>query len=180
MHVTCPDYFIILIIWRIWIKEFLIVTCSADSLSLHYQCKTGKNYSQSLYNFEVKIILKIKVQLSLCLIKHHATKTYGGMAQPFLTSALDKSGQLHVPAAIYPAKESLVPIGWGWVGPRAGLHALEWNKSLTPVGNPIPSLYRLSYLGSKDVHRSKYSYRLSTANIKSWIIITALFRRVVW
>jgi hypothetical protein len=34
----------------------------------------------------------------------------GGIAPPFLTSALDGSSQLHAPGALPPGKEPLVPI----------------------------------------------------------------------
>jgi hypothetical protein len=51
-------------------------------------------------------VVKIKVKLSLYLIKHHAMKAYGGVEiyfHAFLTSALDDvSSQPHAPAALFP------------------------------------------------------------------------------
>jgi hypothetical protein len=49
----------------------------------------------------------VKVKLSLCLIKGHAMKTYGGVELQLhvvLTSTLHGSGQLHAAAAL-PAEE---------------------------------------------------------------------------
>jgi hypothetical protein len=58
--------------------------------------------------------LKLNVQLTLCLTKHHAMKAYWGVEvelHAFLISALaEVSGQLHAPAALPPGKEPLVPI----------------------------------------------------------------------
>jgi hypothetical protein len=63
---------------------------------------------------------KVKVTLSLCLTKHHATKTYGGVEvelHALLTRALDgREWSASCRCRLYPGKESQVPIGYeaGW------------------------------------------------------------------
>jgi calcineurin-like phosphoesterase family protein len=58
---------------------------------------------------------KSKVNLSLCITKYHAMKTYGGMEVRFhdsyLRHQIEVSGHLHALAAIPQGKESPVPIG---------------------------------------------------------------------
>jgi hypothetical protein len=53
----------------------------------------------------------------------------------FLTSALVRSGQLHAPAALHPGKRA-PGTHWtgGWVGPRAGLDAVDKRQFLTLPG----------------------------------------------
>jgi hypothetical protein len=70
----------------------------------------------------------LEVKTPLCLIKHHAVKTYEGVqvqVHAFLTSELDES-QLHAPIALPPGERARGN-HWlgGWVGPRAGLYAME-------------------------------------------------------
>jgi hypothetical protein len=49
------------------------------------------------------------------------------------------SGQLHVPAALSPVKEPPVPKEIeGWVGPRAGLRAVEKIEICYPCREPNP------------------------------------------
>jgi hypothetical protein len=93
---------------------------------------------------------KGKVKLSLCLIKHHAMKTCGGIevpiAPPFLTSAL--SGVLHASAALSQGKGPRYPLDRSL---RASLDAVERNILLLPGIELRPSslsLYRLSSPGS--------------------------------
>jgi hypothetical protein len=74
----------------------------------------------------------------------------GGTALPFFTSALDEvSGQSHAPASLHP-RERASGSHWirSWVGPRAGLDAMEKGKSCSagnqtrvvqPVARAIPS-----------------------------------------
>jgi hypothetical protein len=49
--------------------------------------------------------VKVKVNLSVCLIEHHGMKTGGSasMLQAFLTSIVDE--ELHAPAALSPLKQ---------------------------------------------------------------------------
>jgi hypothetical protein len=64
---------------------------------------------------------------------------------------MEVNGQLHIPHAYLQGK---VPdINWigGWMGPRAGLDAVEKRKSLATAWNPgrlarSPSLYRVNYV----------------------------------
>jgi hypothetical protein len=92
--------------------------------------------------------LSRKVNLSLCLLKHHAMYTYGGVevtAPPFLISALhgDECSASR-PGRVTPSTH------WtgGYVSLRVGLHAVEQRKISSPC-HPArsPSLYRLSYPG---------------------------------
>jgi hypothetical protein len=55
----------------------------------------------------------------------------------FLTSVIEVSGQLHVPTAFLPEKESLEPAGWkgGFVSPRAGQDAVAKWKIPAHTGN---------------------------------------------
>jgi hypothetical protein len=71
----------------------------------------------------------------VCVIKHHAMKTWAGMElHLFLTSALD-GDQLHAPAALLPGKESRHPFGRSLDGPRAGLDAVVRRKYPCPCVN---------------------------------------------
>jgi hypothetical protein len=61
---------------------------------------------------QVQALCKVKVNLSLYLIKHHAIKMYGGVetAPVFLASAwIEVRHQLPAPATLPPGKEPLVP-----------------------------------------------------------------------
>jgi hypothetical protein len=67
-----------------------------------------ENITLSLNNY-----LQVKVKLSLCLIKHHAMKTYWGvevMLHAFLISALD-AGEWSRPGRFTPGERALVRIG---------------------------------------------------------------------
>jgi hypothetical protein len=84
------------------------------------------------------------VKLSLCLIKHHAMKTYWG----FLTSALDGGEWLASRPCRFTSGETAP--GSRWVNPRACLDAME-KRQVCPCqesnpGRPArsPSLYCLS------------------------------------
>jgi hypothetical protein len=102
------------------------------------------------------------VKLSLCLTKHYAIKTYGGVdvyIHILLTSALvggEWSDSL--PSRFTPGERAPCTcwIG-GWVGPRACLDDVEKRKFLAlpalefrPFGRPgrSQSLYRLRYRDS--------------------------------
>jgi hypothetical protein len=58
---------------------------------------------------------KGKINLSLCLTKHHAIKSYwgnGGIAQPIVNiGTVEVSGQLHAPVALPLRKELPLAIG---------------------------------------------------------------------
>jgi hypothetical protein len=61
---------------------------------IHFACPDWLQYSNFFAHIQQQELMsfKVKVKLSLCLIKHHAMKTYrdsGGMSPPFLTSAFD-------------------------------------------------------------------------------------------
>jgi hypothetical protein len=61
------------------------------------------------------------------------------------------SGQLHVPAALPPERDTPYPLIGGWVGPRTGLDTGEMREISFPCwelnpGRPAPS--RSSYAGS--------------------------------
>jgi hypothetical protein len=57
--------------------------------------------------------------------------------------------QFHAPAALIPA------ICWigGWMGPRAGLDAVEKIKNLAPDGNRIPAVQSTSLFSDKWQHK---------------------------
>jgi hypothetical protein len=77
--------------------------------------------------------------LTLC---HEGIWGSGRIAPPILSSALGGSGQHHAPAAL-PSGSELPDTHWigGWVGPRAGLDAMEKkNKSLASTGNQTPAV----------------------------------------
>jgi hypothetical protein len=68
------------------------------------------------------------------MFKHDAVKMYGGVEieQPaFLTSAIDRSGQLHTPIILSPDREAL----GSWVGSRAGMEAEVKRKISASDGN---------------------------------------------
>jgi hypothetical protein len=76
-----------------------------------------------------------KVELSLCLIKYHAMKTYPVVSwAPCHKDRLEmteKNDQLHVLAALLPGKELLVPTGQeaGWV---IELVWMQWQREEFP------------------------------------------------
>jgi hypothetical protein len=60
-----------------------------------------------------KVKVKVKVEV-VFLTEHHALEAYWGVEaylRAFLISALDGSGQLHVPFDLSPGKELLLPTG---------------------------------------------------------------------
>jgi hypothetical protein len=93
-----------------------------------------------------------KEKLSCYLIKHHAMKTYEGMAAyiavPFLTSAVyggERSASCSghfTPREIAPHAHSI----GGWVVPKVGLEAVEKRKISFPCweSNPSHSAHSLS------------------------------------
>jgi hypothetical protein len=95
---------------------------------------------------------RCSTKLSLCLIKHYATKAWrsGGIAPPLLTSALDGSEQsASRPRRFNPGPHSIR----NWVGPRAGLDTIEKRHFCPLLGiepRPAsPSLYQLNW-GSRN------------------------------
>jgi hypothetical protein len=71
-----------------------------------------------------------KAKLSLCITKHYAMKTYGGVdieTHVFLTSALVGSGwSASRPSRLTPREKAPCAHSIeGWVGPRAGLDDME-------------------------------------------------------
>jgi hypothetical protein len=64
-------------------------------------------------------------------------KTYWRVEIYISTFALvEVSGQLHVPAVL-PLRERVPDTNWigGWVGPTAGLDAVEWTKTSSLAGS---------------------------------------------
>jgi hypothetical protein len=59
---------------------------------------------------------------------------------------MEVSGQLHVPAVLFPVKEHSVPIWQGWLVPRVGLDAELKRKKSQPLKqkNKISTLHRVS------------------------------------
>jgi hypothetical protein len=71
---------------------------------------TSKVFDRLVWN------LKLKVELSLCLTKHHILKTYLGEWRYSSTHSrprlkMEVSVELHAPAVLLSGKELLVPIG---------------------------------------------------------------------
>jgi hypothetical protein len=103
-----------------------------------------------------------KVKLYLCLSKNYCTKIYGGVELPnfYLGSRWRWAVSLK-PRPLYP-REIASGSNWNecWVGPRAGLDAVEKIEILPMPGfEPRPSsqsLYRLSYPGSACSWRSDW------------------------
>jgi hypothetical protein len=96
-------------------------------------------------------------------------KTYwgsGGIAPPFLTSALDGGEWSFSRTGRFTPGERSPGTLWrgGWVSPRAGLDAVEKEKMLPIPGieprPSSPSLYRLSYPDSmvSDIRDVKFLY----------------------
>jgi hypothetical protein len=72
-------------------------------------------------------------------------KTYGGsggIAPPFLTSALDGGEWSGSHPGRFIPGEIATGTHWmgGWVGPRAGLDAVEKRKSFARAGNRTPTI----------------------------------------
>jgi hypothetical protein len=108
----------------------------------------------SVKKVSVKVKVKVKVKLSLCLIKHHAMKTYwgGGIA----TRILDLGTRwrwvvsfTHLPP--YPQGKSLwYPLDGRLVAPRAVLNAMvrktipsprRESNPRTPIVHPVAQRY---------------------------------------
>jgi hypothetical protein len=70
-------------------------------------------------------------------------KTYGGggsIAPPFLSRALDGGGMsASRPGRSTSGKESQIPTGW--VGPKAGLDAVEYRKISCPYRESVARRY---------------------------------------
>jgi hypothetical protein len=85
------------------------------------------------------------------------TNGSGGIASPFLTSALDGGEWSASRPGRFAQGERAPDSNWigGWMGPRAGLNAVEKRKSSAPQGiKPRPSsLYQLSYPGKQSMRK---------------------------
>jgi hypothetical protein len=53
---------------------------------------------------------------------------------------MEVSGQLHAPAALPKERAPFAHCIGGWVGPRAGLDAVEKKKYLAPAENQTPTV----------------------------------------
>jgi hypothetical protein len=103
-------------------------------------------------------VIKKKVKLFLCSIKHDAIKTYGGVEVRLHHSWphhwMEVSGQLQATLASPLGRNSRYPLDrrQGRLQSRSGRCGVQ-QKSLGSAGNrtrppaPTPSLYRLSYPG---------------------------------
>jgi hypothetical protein len=95
----------------------------------------------------LKVTLKVKVKLCLCLTKHHAMKAYvgnGGIAPRILDLGTRWRWVISfTPQPLYP-QERTPGIHWigGWVSPRAGLDAGVRRKIPSPYrdSNPPPPI----------------------------------------
>jgi hypothetical protein len=82
---------------------------------------------------------EVSVKLPLCLIKqapcHEDIWGSRGIAPPFLTSTLDVSEWSCSRPCRFTPRERGPSTHWigGWVGPRAGLDALEKKKKILPL-----------------------------------------------
>jgi hypothetical protein len=77
---------------------------------------------------------------------------------------MEVSGQRHVPAALTPGRAP-VPIGGGWVGPRAGLEGFSRRQNLLPppwiepwTFQPVASRYTYYAIPAS----TEYTYRPNT------------------
>jgi hypothetical protein len=82
----------------------------------------------------------IKSNLFLCSIqeapRHEDVRGGGGIAPPFLTSTLDRSGQLHVPTALPRGQSAWYPLDRRLGGPPSQFESCgEHKKSVVLVGN---------------------------------------------
>jgi hypothetical protein len=111
------------------------------------------------YNIEnVYQKCKLVPVLNSWTICHKAVWRSGGIAPPFLTPALDGGEWWASPSCRFTPLDKDSATHWigGWLGPRAGLDAVEKRKILhcreSNPGCPTdsPSLYRLSYPDSAE------------------------------
>jgi hypothetical protein len=70
----------------------------------------------------------------------------GGIAPPFMTSALDEGEWSASRLSRFNSGEISPGTPWigCWMGPRAVLCALEKNKHLAPTGNQIPAILHVA------------------------------------
>jgi hypothetical protein len=87
--------------------EVCIYMCVCVCVCIHISVSLTKFFTLRLREYiPVSVSWELQYWSFPCayLIKHYATKTYGGsvgLAQPFLISVLDRGdGQLHVPATL--------------------------------------------------------------------------------
>jgi hypothetical protein len=111
-----------------------------------------------------------KTKLSICFINqalcHEDIWDSGGIAPPFMTSALDRvSGQLHALAALPMGKEPVVPTDCRLGGPRSWSGRYGEEKILAPAKNwtptiqPITILTELSWLLTWKLYRQNKPYQ---------------------
>jgi hypothetical protein len=74
---------------------------------------------------------------------------------------MEGNGQLHSPAALTPGEgaSGIHSIG-GWVGPRTGLDAVEYRKSLVPAGNGTPAIQPVAIPTKLSLHVLPNAYPL--------------------
>jgi hypothetical protein len=80
------------------------------------------------------MINDLSEEIMTCTVKHHVMNIWGsgGIAPPFLTSALDGGEWSASSHCLFIPEERAPGTHWigGWVGPRAGLDAVETRKIL--------------------------------------------------
>jgi hypothetical protein len=125
-------YYCLIILYRLYSNYYYWVLYVIRTFSCIYQI------------IRITCVLK-KVKLSVCLINwalcHEDIWGSGDIAPPFLTSALDGDEWSASRPGCYTPGEVAPNTHWigGWVGPRAGLNAVEKRKSCYAGNEPRPS-----------------------------------------
>jgi hypothetical protein len=144
--------------------------CRRFSVSARYGLSSGCGWRRRPSDMEGKV--KVKVELSLCLIKHHAVKTYWGVEvylQAFLTSALDGGEWSASPPGHFNPRERAPGTHWigGWVGPRAVLDTVVKKKIPSPRRESNPRTPIVQPVAQRYIAANKFNKQARTAD-KWW------------